>query len=252
MELRFDRGDPRQPKGHALLYFQSGQDAAQILATYLVVLPIPIELGKYLPPLFAARMPQMSAASPSVVPMPPVAESVAGLAYLQRLAEARDDDLIFGGNLEAGEVERAMQTTAEIAQRYLSLYNDFAGALETLDSAVQAQPEQELDVQEVMYSLMGEHDRLQELAKLAGQLRYAVDGDDARLVADTIAQMQRLANYLPAKYRIADFLQAAQVPGPNGQRLAALYMDRCYKLYHEDYAGLAGVEADLKKLQPGP
>ena len=251
MDLRFDRGDPQQPKGHALLYFQSSQDVAQILATYLVVLPIPIELGKYLPPIFAARMPQMGSTLPSVVPMPPIAEKVHSLAYLRRLAEARDDDLICGGSLNASEVERAIQATAEIAQRYLSLYNDFASTLDALDSIVQAQPEPELDVREVMYSLMGEHDRLQELSKLAGQLRYAVGGGDDQLIADTVAQMQRLGNYFPAKYRITEFLQAAQVPGERGQRLAALYMDRCYKLFQEDYAGLSKVEADLKELQAG-
>lgn len=251
MDLRFDRGDPRQPKGHALVYFQGSQDAAQVLATYLVVLPIPLELGKYLPPLFAARLPQMGGTLPSVVPMPPIAEKVDSLAYLRRLAEARDDDLIAGGSLNAGDVERSIQATSEIAQAYLSLYNDFASTLAALDTLVQAQHEPELDVHEVMYSLMGEHDRLQELSKLAGQLRYAVDGGDASLIADTVAQMQRLGNYLPAKYRIADFLQAAQVPGDRGQRLAALYMDRCYKLHNEDYAGLSKVETELKELQPG-
>ena len=51
MDFTFERGSADNPRGHALIYFQSFHDAGELLATYLVVLPIQVDVSKYVPPV---------------------------------------------------------------------------------------------------------------------------------------------------------------------------------------------------------
>ena len=46
MELVFDRGDRGSPKGHALLYFRSPDDPEAVWVTYIVILPITVDVSK--------------------------------------------------------------------------------------------------------------------------------------------------------------------------------------------------------------
>ena len=39
MDLIFDRGDARRPKGHALVYFRVDTEPDILYATYVVILP---------------------------------------------------------------------------------------------------------------------------------------------------------------------------------------------------------------------
>ena len=63
---------------------------------------------------------------------------------------------------------------------------------------------------------LDEKGRIGELAKLTGQLRYAVDGGDERLTRDTVAEIRRLQRYLPEKFRLDEFVGAASRPGDLG------------------------------------
>src|SRR5207244_11760186 len=89
--------------------------------------------------------------------------------------------------------------------------------------------------------------KLSQLAKLAGQLRYAVDGSDQRQISELTRQMSRLGEFLPSTYQVQDFIAAATRPGDAGRELAALYLDRCYKLAAEDYGALAGVDREIQR-----
>ena len=40
MDLTFDLGDSRTPKGHALVYFQVDTEPDKTYATYVVILPV--------------------------------------------------------------------------------------------------------------------------------------------------------------------------------------------------------------------
>ena len=76
MSLEFQRGDPDNPVGHAILYFISAEDGESVLATYLVVPPIKIELAKYMPPMFASNVSFSDVDSVSAIPLPPMPEPV--------------------------------------------------------------------------------------------------------------------------------------------------------------------------------
>ena len=109
MALTFEIGDPSFPKGHAIAYFRSGAD---VLATYVLVLPISMDMGKYLPPLLASQLGGMAGnligEGMGSFAAPPVPEQVESLDYLERLAHVRGDDLVSGGTVVLGDVAAAM------------------------------------------------------------------------------------------------------------------------------------------------
>jgi hypothetical protein len=251
MDLIFERGRSDAPSGHALVYFANPVDGAT-LATYLVVLPISLQLTKYIPPMLAAQLPIADVKNVGAVPLPPVPEPVESREYLERLADLRRDDLIAGGKLNPSDLARAMTVISEVAQRYAQLYEDGL-AREPLPGRSEPVPDQISDVSasDVIYDLMSEQQKLAELAKLAGQVRYAVDGGDGRQVADLVADVERLGRHLPATYDLENFIAAAKRPGSLGQQLSSLYLDRCYKLANEDYGALAAIDREIERLRAG-
>ncbi len=252
MLLTYERGEARKPKGHALLYFRGWSDPSAVFATYLIVPPIAVEISKYIPPMFAGQFQQMGAGGITVFPYPPIPEKVESQTLLQRLAQARDDDLVFGGSVDTSTPERLLHAAAEAAQQYFEGYSSHIGSL-----PAQGEPEPEavpeetgtVDVNELLYGLMGERDRLAELAKLTGQLRYAVSGNDTRLTQDSVAEIQRLSKYLPEKFKVEEILKAARRPGPDGDRLTQLYLERAFKLADEDYEGVRDLESQIQQLK---
>ena len=62
MDLDFERGDRATPKGHALVFFRQRNDAEEILATYIVTLPVKVDVTKYIPPMFASQVQAMGSA----------------------------------------------------------------------------------------------------------------------------------------------------------------------------------------------
>lgn len=250
MDLQFERGRADAPTGHALVYFTSSVDRA-VLATYVVVLPITLQLSKYVPPMLAAQLPLGEMQGIGAVPVPPIPEAVESQAYLAGLAELRQDDLIAAGSLNPGDVHRAMSAVAELAQRYAQLYEEYHHRASTPSATREEEVVTDTTVSDVIYGLMSEQQKLAELAKLAGQLRYAVDGGDQHQVEDLVAEVQRLARHLPPSYDLEAFLRSARRSGPDGQRLSTLYLDRCYKLAGEDYPALRQIDDEIRRLEDG-
>ena len=241
MAAAFEIGNPDRPKGHALLYFRTS-GGGEVVATYVVVLPIAINAAKYIPPAFAARIPQ-PASEVAAAALPPIPESMENVEHVRRLAQRRDDDLLDGGVIEA-DPEQLMVAAHEAAQAYAAQYQ------RTLEAEPAEAPAPEApDEDTLRWMLMGEKERIGELAKLTGQLRYALDGGDDRLQRATVAQMEKLQALLPEKYRIGEFLVAAQQPGDKGRRLAELYIDRCYKLSNEEYEALRDLDRQIEEMQ---
>ena len=212
MALEFERGDPDSPKGHALVFFRGYSDESKVYATYLIVPPINNELAKYMPPMFASKVSLTDVENISSIPLPPVPEEVESLDYLKALAEARNDDLINGGIIDASEVEKMLYNTSEIAQSYLQLYNSRPPLPEPTRELKSAE-----DVGEVLYSLMSDKDKLSELTKLAGSLRYSIEGNDNTRAEEISAEMDTLSRYLDEKYKVKELIEAAPDSGSDCQ-----------------------------------
>jgi len=89
---------------------------------------------------------------------------------------------------------------------------------------------------------MSESDKLTELAKLLGRLRFAVDGSDQTSADEVGDEITVLARHLPEDFRVRDLLDVARDNSPKSSELAKLYIDRCFRLS----AGEAGAAKDLE------
>ena len=252
--LTFRVGSSDRPRGHALVFFRDGDSPDDIWATYLVVAPIKMDLGKYIPAAFASQLSgQLSAAGPSAYPLPPVPEKFeGGLAALEHLAGLRNDDLIDGGSLRMSDPLYALQPVNDIGGQYAELCTAYLASSPTLD-AVADEPalsaSANVDVDELLLQVMPDREKVGRLARLSGTLRYAIDGGDKRLIDETVADMERVARHLGDKYRPAELIAAARSPSPNAPQLAQLFLERCYKLVDEDYAALAEIDRQIDSLR---
>ena len=254
MDLTFERGDGARPRGHAIVYIRDQADRERVAATYVIVLPVTVEIAKYVPPFLAQQVPGLGERGLTAFAFPPAPESVAGHDHVVRLAEARDDDLIFAGTRPAADAPMLMALMAEIVAEYSDRYQRAAGSGPTQGArATGKTPESEGGgVDEVVYGLMSEADRLNELTKLVWRLRYAAEGGDRATADDAESHIRGLARRLPANRQIDRLLEAAHMKSPAGARLAQLYLERAYCLYREDYMRVKTLDAEIEGIEPGP
>lgn len=259
MEIHFLRGDAQTPKGHAIFIARSTQDPRVIFYTYCVIPPLPLSLGKYLPAFLAAQLPPeelREAANVNVMPIPPMLEEGSTLEYLEMLAERRDDDLCDLGTInprdDGAKVQRVADGCQEYGQLYLNYSSTFRQAPTTSIPMAEEEssvPLDDLDAEELLLQTMTDRQRLTELGKLVGTVRYALEGHDAHLLKETQQRMRRLAKLLPDKYRASELLKSATDPGERGARLAQLYLERGFKLLDEEYADIPRIEQAIRELR---
>ncbi|GAC1568287.1 MAG: hypothetical protein NVS3B14_17000 [Ktedonobacteraceae bacterium] len=256
MTIRFLRGDPQAPKGHAIFIARSTADSRTVLATYCVVPPTPLSLAKYLPSFLASQMsPEdlQDATNVPVMPIPPMLEEGSTLEQLEILAERRDDDMVDLGSINPRDEGARMQLVAQGCQEYGQYYVGYASTFAKLSaiesSAPESVPLDDLDTEELLLQTMNDRQRLAELSKLVGVARYAIEGHDAKLVDETRTRMTHIARLMPEKYRGSELIAAATDSGERGSRLAQLYLERGYKLLDEEYADIPGIERTIRELQ---
>lgn len=250
MDLTYEHGEAAAPKGHALLYFRTTGEPPKLYATYLLTLPIAIDLVKYMPPFLAPHMEEMKGQEMSAFAFPPVPEEIPSYQQLQALANARGDDLLYGGAIDPDQIQGLLNTVNEIVQLYAHSYA-------TSDSTIPIEDPQEtslehlsgVGVDEILYELMSEHDRLADFARLVGKLRFACEGQDPRQVREVEEEMDPLLKHLPDTYRIQQLLRAAKTSTSTGGKLAQLYLERCYKLANEDYLQVGEIEERIRILE---
>lgn len=250
--LRFEVGDAQSPRGHALLYARvSASD--RFIATYCVVLPIQFSIGKYLPPMLSGQFPMDAlgeGVSPvNAMPIPPMFEDVESLEMLRQLAEKRGDDLCDMGTLVVADDNSRLQFAAEGSAEYGEMYSSYQARWPAVQSRQESTPLDDLDVEDVLASVLPERDRLGEIAKLISQARYAMESGDRRGLEKVAADMRRLARPLPEKYRADQLIDAALMPDAPGPKLAGLYLQRAYKILDEDYMSIPPIDAEIRALR---
>ncbi|MEK7778005.1 MAG: hypothetical protein AAB303_05210, partial [Chloroflexota bacterium] len=170
-----------------------------------------------------------------------------GYQFLEELARLRGDDLIFGGEVYSNDFLEAAQRVNDAVQSYTRLCQQWAESQQA--AGAPASEPSGLSVDEVLFSLMGEKDKLGELTKLVGKLQFAVEVKDARLMEEAEKEVHTLARYLPEEYHVHRIIESAERSTGNGPRLAQLYLERCYKLADQDSAGLQRVEQTIRELE---
>jgi hypothetical protein len=256
--LTYRVGSHDRPRGHAFLFFRDGDAPNVIWATYLIVPPISLDLGKYVPAAFAAQVSaQLANQGTMAQPLPPLPEKFAdGIEGLERLAELRGDDVLDGGTVRASDPFQVMQPVADVGREYAEGYQayvDRAPLGTTVESATsESDSSSSVDVDEILLQVMPDRDKIERLARLVGTMRYALGGGDAALLQETADDMERVGRRLGDKYRVPELIAAARLAGPRGGDLAQLYVERCYKLVDEDYAAVPAIEQRIAALNAQP
>ena len=246
MDISFERGDPQQPKGHALAYFLSRSDPGKVYAIYVIVLPISVDFTKYVPPFLASHLGNIPATDLSAFSLPPVPEEVGSHEELERLADLRGDDLLYAGTMSSFELAEMMEAVGEVVRQYSQKWTD--NVKPAIAEASEKQGE-ESSVSEVLYSFTSQGDKLAELSKLVGKLRFAVEGSDHRTGAEIEEEINVLSRYLPEQYYLPGLIQAVMDSSSRGALLAQLYLDRCYKLSYGDEAAARSLEEKIEALK---
>jgi hypothetical protein len=238
MNLIFERGTRESPSGHALVYFRTGDTS--VFASYILVPPISFDPTDFTPPALAPLLQGLDLSSMTLAtPMPPIPQEVPNQEYLQALAERRNDDLVFAGNIVVSSVAMLMPEIAEAASQYGELYKSSVLPDANVPAPAPAMVSR--------FAGMTEGEKINQLTSLTGQLRDAASA--GRPDTDIVDGMRELIDGLPAKYRVSQLIKAAQIPGERGQRLAGLYLERCYKLLHEEYLDLERIDREIEALE---
>ena len=95
---------------------------------------------------------------------------------------------------------------------------------------------------------MSDRDRLAELSKLVGTMRFALESHDEALVKETDVSLGALASALDSRFWADRVRYAAQDPSDAAAKLAQLYVERCYKLLAEDFATVDALEKEIAGL----
>ena len=253
MDITFERGDQARPKGHALAYFRVDTEPDRVYATYVVTLPVQADLTKYVPPFLAAHLGNLPLNDFSVFAMPPVPEPVDSLSELERLSQLRDDDLIYAGSTFSFDLPRMMESVTEVVQAYAQLCAGFFASgspqpLNPADSGESPDDDTSFRVSEVLLSLMSEPDKLAELSRLLGKLRFAQEGEDKATILEVSEEVTALARHLPDEYWVPNLLLAALDASQRGVQLARLYLDRCFRLSAGDAGIVRRLEEEIRSL----
>ena len=97
---------------------------------------------------------------------------------------------------------------------------------------------------------MNDSDRLQELTKLVGKLRFALDGGDAGERDEARDEIMAVGRHMPANYEVDKLLRAMLESDPSkGGTLAQLHLDRCYKLLDGDFQGVQELEERIRSVE---
>ena len=260
MDLYFDRGQEASPSGHALLYFRIDTEPDKVYASYIVTLPIKADLTKYVPPFLASHLGALPLNDLSAFAMPPVPEAVDGYGMLERLSQQRGDDLVYGGSMFSFDLPRLMEAVSDAVSKYAELYTAAGKSAATAGEVVSVSdsqpleeaedtPDGSLSVNEVLFSFMSEGDKLSELARLLGQLRFAVEGSDGAAAGEVGEEIRALARHLPEEFQVSNLLAVAQDTSERSSQLAKLYLDRCFRLSAGDAGQAAELEAEIRRLQ---
>lgn len=257
MTLEYHIGESANPKGHALIYFKDGSNLDRVGASYIVILPVSVDISKYVPPFLAGQVEQLGSGEMSSFAFPPAPEMVPSEKWLRETAVNRGDDLLYGGVANLDDVTALMEVVAGISAEYASQYDSLANVAgestnQQVESAVadsnHEAVEQTTNVNDVIYSMMSEPDLLTELTTLMGRFQYESSGGDTAGANESEAKIRAIAKYVPENRRIDLLIESATDGSEESAKRAQLYLERAFAMYREDYTRVHVLEQEIQRL----
>jgi hypothetical protein len=92
---------------------------------------------------------------------------------------------------------------------------------------------------------MSGDDKLTELSKLVGKLKFNVEGIDQSAIKDSENELNILANHFPPNHNMDKLISAIKLQDKKSEELADLYVKRCYCLINEQYGQLGELETKI-------
>ena len=243
MTLNFERGNPDKPVGHAVVYFNDAADPRKAGITYVMVLPLAIDVAKYVPPFLSGHIEAMGSSDVSGFAFPPAPEPVEDPNMMRKIVELRGDDLIFGGSGNLSDAASMMGRVGEIVSQYNEAYQQAMAREQERSSKPDRAAVSEVD--EVMYDMMGEADLLGEMSNLVGRLRYASEGEDKATIDESAARLRAIGRRLPENRKMNRILEAALSDDDASAELITLYVERAYALLREDYRRVGSLDQQI-------
>jgi len=259
MTLEYHIGNAADPKGHALIYFRDGSNPDRVGASYVVILPVSVDIRKYVPPFLAGQVEQLGSSDMSSFAFPPAPEPVESEDWLRQTAEKRGDDLLFGGAANLTDVTSLMEVVVGISAEYATEYDEKSriAASESVEvdagssvntGAIPSTASIDADVNDVMYSMLSEPDLLTELTTLIGRFQYESSGGDSTAARESESKIRSIAKHVPANRRIDLLVEAATDDRENSAKRAQLYLERAFAMYREDYTRVHTIEQEIQSL----
>jgi|TARA_B100001750_G_C15389671_1_gene536781 hypothetical protein len=248
MDLNFDLGSQEECKGHAILYFRDSNNQNEVWATYIVLLPITVEVSKYVPPFLMNQISDIGANDLSAFAFPPAPEKVESREYIDVIANIRSDDILYGGLFDSIDIQSSMILVNEAVQKYAEYYDQevlLENSMERIDDVNNST----LDVNSVLYEFMSTNDKLSELTKMIGRLRFAIEGNENALAQEAETDIENLSKHLPSEYEIAKITNAAKSSDVFGSKLTDLWLKRCFHLTQQEFVEIVQIDEEIKRLE---
>jgi hypothetical protein len=189
----------------------------------------------------------------SAFAFPPAPEQMESFEQLQQLAEMRDDDVLFAGTFNTSDLPTMMMAAGDAVQQYTEIYNGVVGQTGVIDATKveDAIEGGSVGINDVMYGLMSDSDKLSELTTLVGKLRYAVDSNEEALIREAETDIGMLSRHLEFDHKTERIVEGIKQGSDDARRLTILYVQRCYSIVREDYITLGNVEQQIAAIEAG-
>ncbi len=231
MDLNFQIGSKDNPKGHALLFFLNKDNKNEVWGTYMITLPIEVDITKYMPPFLMNNTNQMNPSEFNSFAFPPSPEYIGDIEQINELATQRDDDLIDGGEIDINDNANNMMKVNDILSNYLDLYN--SKTKEEVYELNESVEKEDTNVNNLMYEFMNVNDRMGELSKLLSKLLFAMENSQENLIEECENDILTLSKYYPENHKINKIVEYTK--NNKTSKIAELYFKRCLYLVKENY-----------------
>ena len=186
----------------------------------------------------------------SAFAFPPAPEKVESREYIDVIANIRSDDILYGGLFDSIDIQSSMILVNEAVQKYAEYYDQevlLENSMERIDDVNNST----LDVNSVLYEFMSTNDKLSELTKMIGRLRFAIEGNENALAQEAETDIENLSKHLPSEYEIAKITNAAKSSDVFGSKLTDLWLKRCFHLTQQEFVEIVQIDEEIGvKLSP--
>ena len=171
----------------------------------------------------------------------------ANFLLLKKLASLRSDDLIYAGFNNSSDSTSMLNIVQSITEKYSKSCTSLSSINEISSTNFS---EHELPtINDVMYEMMNEKDKLNELSQLVSKLRFACETSNQDSIAESEQDILLLSRYLPDRYDLNRVVEVLKQNDAKSAKLADLYIQRCFHLAQEEYSEVAKLENIIKDLE---